>query len=1012
MLTLSHITKDYLSGENTVHALRDVSMDFGRAEFVSILGPSGCGKTTLLNIIGGLDRYTSGELSVNGVPTSSFRDRDWDTYRNHSIGFVFQSYNLITHQTVLSNVELALTLSGVGKAERRVRATEALKKVGLGDQLHKKPTQMSGGQMQRVAIARALVNDPEILLADEPTGALDSATSVQIMELLSEIARDRLVIMVTHNPPLAEQYSTRIIRLLDGEIQSDAPNTPTTGFAAVEKGAETVENAETAEKPAETDGKSTVNADPGKKSGKNPYGRRTSMSFWTALSLSRNNLRTKLGRTFLVAFAGSIGIIGIALILSLSNGINDYIAKVQEDTLSTYPLSIVSETADMSSLLTALTGSHKSDEDVSDRTRVYTNTVMYELLDAMVSTEVRTNNLADFKKYVDDPANGFTDAASAIRYGYGITPQIYDADGTRLNPTSMFDSFMPSGDSVPSGFSGMSASSMSMMSTTSSMNIWQEMLSNRTLVEEQYDVIAGRFPEEKNEVVLVVDERNEINDMYLYALGLKDQDEIPDILAAIMRGEEYENADTSYSYEELLSMRFSLLLPTDLYQKTADGTWEYRGDNADYVKMALENAMEIKVVGIIKPSPDAVATSLTGAVAYLPSLTEYVLTSIQESEIVQAQLADPTVDVLTGLPFDDGVNSVLTDAEKAARILDHLASLSDSEKAAVYTTHMTTMSEDDARAAADAQIGQIPYDALVQTMGEKMAAQTGMDASSVAAYIGSMTEEELRSMAAEAMVPEIQAQYAAQAEEAVSSLSTAELAAILDENLASLTTEEVLADYADYMPPVVSDSTYADRLTEFGYADEDNPTSVELYADTFENKDTLTDLIQKYNDQCAADGRDDDVISYTDYVGLIMSSISTIINVISYVLIAFVSISLVVSSIMIGIITYISVLERTKEIGILRAIGASKKDVSRVFNAETLIIGFAAGMLGIVVTLLLCIPANLIIGHLTDIYTLAALPPVGGAILVCISMALTLIAGIIPARIAAKKDPVEALRSE
>ena len=1005
MLTLSHITKDYLSGENTVHALRDVSMDFGRAEFVSILGPSGCGKTTLLNIIGGLDRYTSGELSVNGVPTSSFRDRDWDTYRNHSIGFVFQSYNLITHQTVLSNVELALTLSGVGKAERRARATEALQKVGLGDQLHKKPTQMSGGQMQRVAIARALVNDPEILLADEPTGALDSATSVQIMELLSEIARDRLVIMVTHNPALAEQYSTRIIRLLDGEIQSDAPNTPTAGFAAVEKCAETVE---TVEKTSDTNEKAAARAD----SGKNPYGRRTSMSFWTALSLSRNNLMTKLGRTFLVAFAGSIGIIGIALILSLSNGINDYIAKVQEDTLSTYPLSIVSETADMSSLLTALTGSHKSDEDVSDRTRVYSNTVMYELLDAMVSTEVRTNNLADFKKYVDDPANGFTDAASAIRYGYGITPQIYNADGTRLNPTSMFDSFMPSGDSMPSGFSGMSASSMSMMSTTSSMNIWQEMLSNRTLVEEQYDVIAGRFPEEKNEVVLVVDERNEINDMYLYALGLKDQDEIPDILAAIMRGEEYENADTSYSYEELLSLRFSLLLPTDLYQKTTDGTWEYRGDNADYVKMALENAMEIKVVGIIKPSPDAVATSLTGAVAYLPSLTEYVLTSIQESEIVKAQLADPTVDVLTGLPFDDGVNSVLTDEERASRILDHLASLSDSEKAAVYTAHMTTLSDEDALAMATEQLAAIPYEQLCASMSEKMAAQTGMDASSVAAYIGSMTEEELRSAAAEAMVPELQAQYAAQAEEAVSSLSTAELAAILDENLASLTTEEVLAGYADYMPPVVSDSTYADRLTEFGYADEDNPTSVELYADTFENKDTLTDLIRKYNDQCTADGRDDDVISYTDYVGLIMSSISTIINVISYVLIAFVSISLVVSSIMIGIITYISVLERTKEIGILRAIGASKRDISRVFNAETLIIGFAAGMLGIVVTLLLCIPANLIIGHLTDIYTLAALPPVGGAILVVISMLLTLIAGIIPARLAAKKDPVEALRSE
>ena len=1016
MLTLSHITKDYLSGDNTVHALRDVSLSFGKAEFVSILGPSGCGKTTLLNIVGGLDRYTSGELAVNGVPTSSFRDRDWDTYRNHSIGFVFQSYNLIPHQTVLSNVELALTLSGVGKAERRSRATEALKKVGLGDQLHKKPTQMSGGQMQRVAIARALVNDPEILLADEPTGALDSATSVQIMDLLSEIARDRLVIMVTHNPELAERYSTRIIRLLDGEVQSDTANTPTAGHAADKSLRESDQSgtAEAGKQEAPATSTDAKNAKSRGKSAKNPYGRRTSMSFFTALSLSRNNLMTKLGRTFLVAFAGSIGIIGIALILSLSNGINDYIGKVQEDTLSTYPLSIVSESTDMSSLVTALSGSHKSDEDVSDRTRVYSNTVMYELLDALVSTETRSNNLAAFKKYVDDPANGFTEAASAIRYGYGITPQIYNADATRLNPTSMFDAFMPSGDSAAfgAGFAGMSSSSMAMMSSSASLNIWQEMLSNRTLMEEQYDVIAGRFPEEKNEVVLIVDERNEINDMYLYALGLKDQDEIPDILAAIMRGEDYENAETSYSYEELLSMRFSLLLPTDLYQKTADGTWEYRGDNEDYLKMALENAMEIRVVGILRPAPDAVATSLTGAVAYLPSLTEYVLTSIQESEIVREQLADPTVDVLTGLPFDDGVNSILTDDEKAARILDHLTALSDSEKAAVYTTHMTTLSEDDAREMAMAQLGQIPYDQLCASMAEKMMAQTGMDEASVTAYIGAMAEEELRSMAAEAMIPELQAQYAAQAEEQVASLSTAALAAILDENLAALTTEEILADYGDYMPPVVSDSTYTDRLTAFGYADESNPTSVELYASTFEDKDTLSDLIRKYNDQCAAEGRDDDVISYTDYVALIMSSISTIINVISYVLIAFVSISLVVSSIMIGIITYISVLERTKEIGILRAIGASKKDISRVFNAETLIIGFAAGMLGIVVTLLLCIPANLIIGHLTDIYTLAALPPVGGAILVCISMALTLIAGIIPARLAAKKDPVEALRSE
>lgn len=1000
MLTLSHITKDYLSGENTVHALRDVSLNFGKAEFVSILGPSGCGKTTLLNIIGGLDRYTSGEMAVAGVPTSAFRDHDWDAYRNHSIGFVFQSYNLIPHQTVLANVELALTLSGVGKAERRKRAKEALARVGLADQTHKKPTQMSGGQMQRVAIARALVNNPEILLADEPTGALDSATSVQIMELLAEIAHDRLVIMVTHNPELAEQYSTRIIRLLDGRVQSDEANHPSHAAPANESVERSAADAHSA---------ADVSA-VGK--GKNPYGKGTSMSFITALSLSCNNLMTKLGRTFLVAFAGSIGIIGIALILSLSNGINDYIGQVQEDTLSTYPLSIVSESADMSSLITALSGSRDTNEDTDARTRVYSNTMMYELLDAMLSTETRTNNLADFKKYIDDPDNGFTEYASAIHYGYGITPQVYNDDGTRLNPTSMFDSFMPGQDAVPEAFAGLSSSSLTMMSSSSTLNIWQEMIDNRELMEQQYDVLAGRWPVEKNEVVLVVDERNEINDMYLYALGLKDQDEIPEILAAIMRGEEYENAETSYSYEELLDMRFSLLLPTDLYHKNADGTWEYRGDNDDYVKMALDDALELKVVGILKPAPDAVATSLTGAVGYLPSLTEYVLQAIADSDIVREQLADPTMDVMSGLPFDDGVNSVLTDSEKAARILDALSAMTDSEKAAVYTSRMTAMSESDALAVAQEQLSALPYEQICAMLSAGMAEQTGMDEASVTAYLASMSEEELRTTAAESMVPEIQAQYAAEAEETIASLSTSSLAALLTEELSTLLEEALLAEYGDYMPPVVSDSTCADRLTAFGYADEDNPTSISLYADTFENKDQLSALITAYNEQCAAEGRDEDVISYTDYVALIMSSVSTIINVISYVLIAFVSISLVVSSIMIGIITYISVLERTKEIGILRAIGASKRDVSRVFNAETLIIGFAAGALGILVTLLLCIPANLIIGSLTDIYTLAALPVAGGVILVCISMTLTLIAGVIPARIAAKKDPVEALRSE
>ncbi|MBQ7922577.1 MAG: ABC transporter ATP-binding protein/permease [Clostridia bacterium] len=981
MLKLTNITKNYLSGENEVKALRDVSLSFGKSEFVSILGPSGCGKTTLLNIIGGLDRYTSGEMSVGGVPTSSFKDRDWDTYRNHSIGFVFQSYNLIPHQTVLSNVELALTLSGVGKAERRRRAEEALIRVGLGDQLKKKPTQMSGGQMQRVAIARALVNDPEILLADEPTGALDSETSVQIMEILREIAKDKLVIMVTHNPELAETYSTRIIRLLDGQILSDEQN---------EKGTAS-QSEEAAVSPADK------------------YKHKTAMSFFTALSLSMNNLMTKKGRTLLVSFAGSIGIIGIALILSLSNGIQAYIDKVQEDTLSTYPITIISETTDMSGLLSVLAKNSSSGEEAENRDRVYANTMMYQMLEAMVTAETRTNNLALFKEYIDDPENGFQEYASAVNYSYGITPMIYASDKTnpvRLNPTSMFDAMMP--EEAASGASEMQM----MMSTSSNMNIWQEMIDNEALMKQQYDVLAGRWPEEKNEVVLVVDSRNEINDVYLYALGLKNQDEIPDILAAAMKGEEYATADASYTYEEILAMTFKLVLPTDLYRKNGDGTWENMEDNDTFVGMAVENGMEIKIVGILRPAPDAVATSISGAIGYLPSLTEYVLNEINSSAIVKEQLADEAVDVLSGLPFDDGVNSQLTDSEKAERIKAHINSMTSAEKAALYAERMSTMSDEDALAQATEQVMAIPAEQLKMMLSGQMQEATGMDAATVEQYMASMTDEELVGYAVQGIAEQIKAEYAAKADEAVATMTTEELSAILDNAMATLTEEEILAGYMDYMPPVVSDSTLKQNLTKFGHADEANPTGISLYAETFEAKDHLTDLIAAYNDACVEAGREEDVISYTDYVALMMSSISTIINVISYVLIAFVSISLVVSSIMIGIITYISVLERTKEIGILRAIGASKKDVSRVFNAETIIIGFSAGALGILVTLLLCIPANLIIEHLTDIPNLAILPWQGAAALVVISIILTTIAGLLPSRIAAKKDPVESLRSE
>ena len=1001
MLRLTHITKDYLSGDNTVHALRDVSLHFGKSEFVSILGPSGCGKTTLLNIIGGLDRYTSGEMAVAGVPTSAFRDRDWDTYRNHSIGFVFQSYNLIPHQSVLANVELALTLSGVGKAERRRRAEEALQKVGLGDQLKKKPSQMSGGQMQRVAIARALVNDPEILLADEPTGALDSETSVQIMELLKEVAKDKLVIMVTHNPDLAEQYSTRIIRLLDGKVISDEMNI----------------TAEQAEPAAEPEGEKT--RDEKTREVEEKYRKKTSMSFGTALGLSMKNLMTKKGRTLLVAFAGSIGIIGIALILSLSNGINEYINQVQEDTLSTYPIQIVSETTDMSGLIEAIAGSHVSEEEIEARDRIYANTMMYEMLDAMMSAETRTNNLAKFKKWLESEESGVSEQISAVKYGYGITPRIYAADTkdgvTRLNPTSMFDSLMPEGaaDAMQSSpMAGMSGGMASMMATSGSMDIWQEMIDNRELMQQQYEVLAGRWPEEKHEVVLVVDERNEVNDVYLYALGFKDQAEVPNVLQAVLKGEEYTAKDETYAYDEILNTTFKLILPTDMYQQNADGYWDYKGDNEAFMQLAVDNGLTIEIVGILRPDPEAVATSITGAIGYLPSLTEYVLEEVQNSAIVKQQLADESTDVLTGLPFDDGENSVLTDAEKADRIREAIAGMPAADRAALYASHMTALDDETAMAQAVQQLAAVPAEQLGPMLAAQMVEQTGMDEATVGQYLSSMTEEEIRGYAAQSMAARIQAEYAAQAEKTIAQLSTEALAGMLDEGLAALDDEGVLAEYGDYMPPVVSSMTFSDVLHKLGHADEDRPSTIAIYTDTFEKKDILTEKIAEYNETCVAEDREDDVISYTDYVALMMSSISTIINVISYVLIAFVSISLVVSSIMIGIITYISVLERIKEIGILRAIGASKKDISRVFNAETFIIGFAAGAMGIIVTLLLCIPANIIIHHLTDISNLAKLPVAGGIALILISMLLTTIAGLLPAGIAAGKDPVESLRSE
>lgn len=988
MLHLSNITKTYPSGDVT--ALRGVSIAFRPNEFVSILGPSGCGKTTLLNIIGGLDRYSSGELSVRGVPTTDFRDRDWDTYRNHSIGFVFQSYNLIPHQTVLSNVELALTLSGVSRAERRKRAVEALEAVGLGDQLRKKPSQMSGGQMQRVAIARALVNDPDILLADEPTGALDSETSVQIMEILRKIAEKKLIIMVTHNPELADKYSTRIIRLLDGRVLSDSDP------YSLED--EEAERANVGEEKTDT-----------KKSGRG----KTSMSFGTAVSLSMNNLMTKKGRTFLTAFAGSIGIIGIALILSLSNGIELYIDKVQEDTLSTYPISIQQSTVDMSSLMTSLVESREGTLKSHEDGRVYSNVMMYDLMDTMMSADVRENNLSAFIEYLESEESGISEYASTIMYGYDVPLCIYSTDTsdgiTKLNPSEMFENTLLGGMSQESSSAG---GITSLLSTSSALSIWQEMIDNEDLMSEQYDVVAGSWPRSYDEVVLVVDRNNEVNDVYLYALGFKDNDELKEMMSAVASGETFDAESTSWSYDEILGREFALVLPSDCYRKSDDGTYEYMGDNETYMKVVIEDALKLKISGIVRPNPEAVAASLTGAVGYTSALTEYVLEKTAESDIIKAQLADSETDILTGLKFDDGVTEVPTGEDSAPYIRDEIESMSVADKAAVYAKKASSLSDEDAAAQATEQLATMPAEAISAMVKTVMVEQSGMEESAVEAYMGTMSEEDIAGTALTIVTAQVKAAYAEQIEAELGSLSTDELAGRLDTLLENMSDADVAEDFAEYMPAWFSDSTYDENLELLGYGSKLSPTSVSIYAKTFEDKDMISEIISEYNRQCSEGGHEEDIINYTDYVALMMSSISTIINVISYVLIAFVSISLVVSSIMIGIITYISVLERTKEIGILRAIGASKRDISRVFNAETLIVGLTSGIIGIGVTLLLCIPANMIIKHLTDISNLARLPVAGGVALILISMALTTVAGLIPSNLAAKKDPVEALRSE
>lgn len=1058
MLQLKHIKKSYISDSFSQNALDDVSLSFRQNEFVAILGPSGSGKTTLLNIVGGLDQYTDGDLIINGKSTKQFTDSDWDSYRNHSIGFVFQSYNLIPHQSVLANVELALTLSGVSRKERRRRAKEALIQVGLGDQISKKPNQMSGGQMQRVAIARALVNNPDILLADEPTGALDSATSVQIMDLLKEVSKDRLVIMVTHNPELADQYANRIIRLKDGKITDD-----THPF-------------DSREEPALPE-----------------KAKKTSMSFLTALSLSLNNLMTKKARTFLTSFAGSIGIIGIALILALSSGIKAYINEVQEETLSSYPIQIEAEQMDMGSLITSMMGTQDKSSHGTDA--VYASSVMYDLANSMNNAQTKQNNLKKLKDFIEKENSPIKDYATTIQYSYDIPLNIYakTAEDTYQKADIM--------EVFSSMTEGSSANMESLSMGFASYNTWAEILPGAEgepvseVIRSQYELIEGKWPEDKTDIILVLDKNNEITDITLHALGLKTTDEIVSDMLAARRGETIDQSVKSYSYEEILNLSFKLIAATDYYTDSdGDGIWEDLSENESAMEVIINNGLDLNICGIIRPLPDAV-TSMGASLYYTSALTDYLIERTAASEVAKAQLApeNQNRDIFTGLPFVLENEQELTPEQQAEDLKNYFSQLSAVEKGEMYQKILAIPDAEILEDTVAKYMEQYPDRAALEEMiFTQYSEAAGIDEDSIRKFIADYSDEELRQMVETAIREMITAQYEKNAEEAISqiaaqpsaeelaalkaqitaqltdrnaktmyvvsqytsftampaesimtylfSLSDAELDAIVDDlateaakqlytqygstdtgtaiqkvadafdaYIPTLTTEQLSALYDDCMPPKTSDATRNDNLKLLGFADKESPSSINIYAATFADKDEIGAIIADYNTQAA----EEDQITYTDYVALIMSSVTTIIDAISYVLIAFVSISLVVSSIMIGIITYISVLERTKEIGILRSIGASKRDISRVFNAETLIVGFASGAIGILFTVILCLPVNLIIRQLSGIESLTAyLPLAGGIILMLLSMFFTLIAGLFPAMIAAKKDPVVALRTE
>ena len=1001
MLTLKNIKKDYVTGDSKVEALKGVDLTFRSSEFVSILGQSGCGKTTLLNIIGGLDKYTSGDLFINGKSTKNYKDRDWDNYRNHSVGFVFQSYNLIPHQNVLKNVELALTLSGVSKSERRRRAKEALEKVGLGDQLRKKPSEMSGGQMQRVAIARAIVNNPDIILADEPTGALDTETSVQVMEILKEISNDRLVIMVTHNPDLAEEYSTRIVRMLDGVILSDSKP-----LSAEEIHEETEKEKEKAEKI---------------KKQKMP-----SMSLWTSFGLSLNNLFTKKGRTALTSFAGSIGIIGIALIFAVSQGTTAFIDATQEETLSSYPITLESQTLDMTELIETFVGAAESKTE-HENDAVYEKSAVYEMLNAINSLEANENDLKAFKAYLENEIKDgknpeLRDAINGIQYTYNFNLLVYTqsvdgsiihSDTTELMTEILRDYFGMDMSGMMSGgmMSGAMMSGGMMQSNTSTL--WQEMLTGRDgelinpLFEKQYDLIYGAWPNDYNEIILVVDENNELDDTTLYALGLKSKKEITDAAQAVVNKEQIEVKSRKWTYKEICEMEYKTILNSSCFaldEKT--GKYTDLRDTEAGLKYLYANGIPLKVTGIIRPKKDVSSRLLTGSICYTKKLTDFVVEKASESPAIKAQLKDETTDIFTALPFGENSDN-LDDNDKKAEFKKYLSKLNKNSKAETYVNIMCIPEKKDVESFVKNALKGTTRAQIEATLTPAIVQQTGMSETEIKSYLKDMKDDELKEMYSSILEKQYKAQYAAGVMGQIAMMTVDQKAAALDAAAKKFTK----AQFATYYDEVLefSSSTLDNNLAKLGYVELDDPSTINIYATSFENKEVIEGAITDYNKSV----EDLQKISYTDYLGIMMSSITTIINAITYVLIAFVAVSLIVSSIMIGVITLISVQERTKEIGILRAIGASKRNVSSMFNAETIIIGFISGALGVGITYLLCIPINIILQAVTGLPNLKAFVPIEiGIIFILISVVLTMFAGIIPSRSAAKKDPVIALRTE